>query len=145
MSDIEIALKQAERGREIVDTYTPDNKKNNVIAVFPDDDDELLSTAYKYFDRFLADYDYAVVITSIDIEKLSKYTTHPFEIVRINDEDMECMLRYISVCGEASAATIKILSLKKPHCQKAEILNGFKDLTLDKIVCRGLYGIWGEI
>lgn len=145
MTDIEMALSQAERGREIVDAYTPDNKENNVIAVFPDNDKELLKVSYKYFDRFLADYDYAVVITSVNIDKLDKYSARPFEIIRIDDEDMQCVLRYVSVCGEATAATIKILSLRKPYCQKAEILNGFKDLTLDKIVCRGLYGIWGAI
>lgn len=149
-TEIGMVFEKAEKGKRIIDTCVPDSNDNNVIVIFPDDDKELLDVAYKYFDRFLSDYDLAIVIASVDVSELNQYTDRPFKVVQISNEEMECVLRYasmISVPYESlvGIASIKVISLKKPFCQKLEILKGVKDITLDKLVCRSLYEIWGTI
>lgn len=142
MTLIDALLKDAETGRAVIDACVPDNGRNNVIVIFPKENAELFHTACQYFDRFLSDYDYGVVVTSADVSELARYTKRPFGMKRINDIEMQCVLRYASMVHLDS---IKIISLRQPHCKKAEILEGFKDITLDKMVCRNLYGIWGAV
>ena len=148
--EIRKVFEKAEKGKKIIDTCVPDSNDNNVIVIFPDDDKELLDVAYRYFDRFLSDYNYAIVIASVDVSELNQYTDRPFEVVQISKEEMECVLRYASMISIpygslVGISSIKVMSLKEPHCQKLEIMKGFKDITLDKLVCRSLYEIWGTI
>ena len=148
MELLETMLSEVDRGKAIIESCInacDERQSNNkIVLLFPDDDLETLQSAYKYIDIVMNSYDVVIVISSINIDDMHIYSRKNKKIIvtYIDEDDMRCLLRYRSV---VSIASIKIISLTMPYNQKAKSLVGFKDLSFDKIVCRSLYGIFGNI
>lgn len=127
---------------KLIDKIVHISDSSNVVVIFPDSDKELLKSAKKYFKRFVSEYNLVVVIKSIDIDFLSEEYNCFIKIFDIGNDDMDKLLRYVSVYGNSS---IKIVSLNKPHTQKSYILLNYNDINMDLLVSRALYEIVGEI
>lgn len=139
MEFFEAAMVEAERGRQIVESCALGG--SGLVLIFPDDDPETLESVFVQLDRCLADYGSGVAITSIELPDLRQYTSYPLTVTKINEEDMRGVLRYASAAN-TDVLSIKILSLRIPYSQQAEILKSFKDLNAYRIVRHGLFGIW---
>lgn len=139
MEFFEAAMAEAEQGREIVESCALGG--SGLVLIFPDDDPETLDVVLTQLDRCVADYGSGTVITSIDLPDLCQYTSYPLTVTRISEKDMCGVLRYASAAN-TDVLSIKILSLRVPYSQQAEILKGFKDLNTYRIVRHGLFGIW---
>jgi hypothetical protein len=142
------SIAEAEYGKNIVEECISksefDPLLQAIVLVFPDNDIETMVLAYKYLDVFLRKIycDAAIVISSFDLGDISRLTDKQLKIFRISDEDMQRVLRFASVASVASVASTTVISLKMPFNQKAVDLAGFKDITLEKIVCHCLYGLF---
>lgn len=141
MEFFEAAMAEAERGRELVESCALCG--SGLVLVFPDDDPETLDAVLAQLDRCVADYSSGTVITSVKLPDLRQYTGYPLTITKISKEDMRGVLRYVSAAN-TDVLSIKILSLRMPYSQQAEILKEFKDLNIYRIVRHGLFGIWRE-
>lgn len=141
MEYYDMAMAEAERGREIIEESARDG--SGLVLVLPNDNPEILASVLAQMDRCIADYGSAAVITDVPLPDLRDYTKYPVQVTTVGETDMRGVLRYASAAN-TDILSIKILSLRRPQSQKADILINFKDLTLDKIVRHGLYGIWEE-
>jgi len=125
MEKFEAMLAEVERGKEIIESYVNDcnveQSGNKAVLLFPDDDSETLRVAYKYIDLFMKDYDYAIIIASINVDEIRRWTNKKIFIKQVNTDDMLCALRY------ASMVMMKTISLSMPYNHKAMQLVGFKE------------------
>lgn len=138
---IEEALIRADKGREIVESFVSNRMDNYVLVIFCEGDDKLLNNALNYLDRFMKDFDFTFILTSLDLQ-ISEWTNQDYLEKKITDYDMDCVIRYAST---VALPQIRIISTKKPWHRNADILLGLEDITMEKIVTRGLYEIKGAI
>ncbi len=139
---LEIAINEAEVGKKIIENLVTDYMKNYVVLVFPDEDKEVLESAFKYYKRFIKDYEYIYFLSSIDINKFVENTNIPYEVRQVTKEEMKKVISYLSV---VTFPSVKIISLKMPEHIEANRLIGQKNTTIDDIVVRCLYGMKGNI
>ena len=99
MIDIESALKEAENGKQIIDEHTKADAGNQIFLIFPDEDEQLLLSAYKYLDRLMSESDHTTIISSIKLDDISRYTNRSYEIVQISEEEMKRFMG-IFACGD---------------------------------------------
>ena len=143
MNELKVALKLAESGRQIIDSHTKKEAINQVFVIFPDDDPDLLAVAFRHLDRLMQEADFTTILTSIDLKGIYTYLSRPYEIVKLDMEEMNGLLRFASM-AQIDVPSIKIVSLRMPRSQRGELLPGYKDISMDVAVVRGLYGIFGE-
>ena len=139
---LENALAEAERGKAIVESIVSDYKKNYVVLVFPDKHKELFSAALKHYESFVSNYEYVYFLSSVDIEAFLTKTHIPYEEKKITEEEMNDVMRYLSL---VTFSSLKILSISRPEHIKAGRLIGKKDATLEDIVVRCLFGVKGKL
>jgi len=135
------AIAEAERGKQIIEKYFDEhfvsmNRHGRVlILIFPDDDERLYEPVSECIDRFIRESGHsgAIVLSSINIEQynLSAKLSIPFCQYSINKSDMDAVLRFYSFV--VGLPNVKLISLRMPFNQKAEILIGYKDVTAEKI------------
>lgn len=143
MNGFENALNQAEKGKKLIDAYTRKDAINQIFLIFSDDDPMLLDSAFRYIDRIMQEADFSTIFTSIDLNGIEDHITHPYEIISLSSNDMKCLIRFASM-AQIDVPSIKIMSLRMPKSQRGELLPGYKDISMDVAVVRGLYGIFGE-
>jgi hypothetical protein len=145
MTDFEHCLSKAGAGRSIVEKCLEhagcDKAAHTTVLVCPDNDALLWNAVCKYFDRYIMEhgYDAAVVISSFCAAGLREQTEAKMAFYEISDSEMESVLRFSAV------SPLCVLSLRQPFHQKLYDLVGFKDIDIDKIVCRCLFNIAGNV
>lgn len=142
-NQLETALKNAERGKNIIDAHTREDAINQIFVIFPDDDSKLLESAYRYLPRLIQEADYLTIFSSIALRDIKTDTSNTCEIVNLGKNDMNCILRFAAM-AQIDVPSIKIVSMRFPKSQRGELLPGYKDISMDVVVVRGLYGIFGE-
>lgn len=140
-------IKDAEQGKWIYERAIRGVENlsgyNKAVLIFPDNDCHVVDVAMRFLDRFSSEYDFIVIITSQTLNlNFLRESRCFFRIVKLEQNDMDRLLSYASVFGNR---TIRIMSLTHPYSQKAKNLVGFKDLSIEKIVCRALYAMVGRI
>jgi hypothetical protein len=137
----EECMNKVERGKKIIDNHIVDGKQQ-IMLIFPEYREDLIATVYKYIYLLDKKYQYITAFTVNELPDLKKYTELPYQIINVNEDDMDGIVRYASMMELTS---LRIMSLTMPASQKAEGLIGFKDIDLDKVVLRSLFGIVEEV
>ncbi|MGD9559031.1 MAG: hypothetical protein AB7V55_00300 [Oscillospiraceae bacterium] len=143
---LKTCLDEAEQGKRLLEGFyrqsTQGEGGRTAILLFPTGEARLLAAAQKYLDPFLAEryYTAAVVVQSVGMshQLLRGLTGRRLSIWDVDEEAMAHILRFAAFVPYKD---LRVLSLNEPFVRRAGLLAGFKDLSLEKLVCMGLYGM----
>lgn len=103
---------------------------------------EIKESVLKYLDSFIAMYPKVFILTTIEMEELYLHENENVIVKRIDENEMEKIILYATSMQDPN---MRIVTLTIPNVRNANCLRGFKGIDDDTIVCRGIYGIVGEI
>ena len=114
--------------------------RDAAVLIIPKESSDILDIILRYLDRFASMYPQTFILTTLGLPDIKKYTNKSVSVVKINDEEMEAVLLY---AAGTSDMFVRMLSLTVSNIRDATKLIGFKGISIDEIVCRGMYGITG--
>ena len=111
------------------------------ILLFSQDTLEIKEPVLKYLDAFADMYPKVIILSSIDMDEPENVNSKVI-VKKVSETELN---RYLLYAVSTQELNVRNMSMKVVTVRDVHNLVGFKGADLDTIVCRGIYGIVGEV